>query len=207
MSLPRIIGITGYARHGKDTVARVLVRELGYTRVGLADIMKAALLVLDPMVYVSNDPLDAGTETAVERLSDRIEAQGWEGAKTLPEVRRLLQVFGTEVGRNMLGEDVWIGAAVKATKGFYGSERKIVFSDIRFQNEADFIRRNRGEVWKVVRPDFDNGVPTTHASEREIATLRADWVIPNDGTKSQLQEQVFRALRYRLARADVVVDA
>lgn len=212
MTLPRIIGITGYARHGKDTIASVLSRELGYNRVALADQMKALMLVLDPILhgsaFDSEEPL---------RLSSVVEAGGWEEAKTDPEVRRLLQVFGTEVGREGLGENVWIEALVRNTKGFYPpSDRKIVIPDIRFLNEAEWVRRV-GELWRVTRYDiipdeaqgarqvpFNNGLGVSHASERDIGALLVDQEFTNDGTKAAFQDKILRYLKNRLALVDEV---
>lgn len=185
MSLPRIIGITGYARHGKDTVASVFVKH-GYQRFALADKMKEALLVLDPLL---NDSL---------RLSSVVEAGGWEEAKDSDEVRRLLQVFGTEVGRNMIGEDVWIEVLARSVKGFYDDHGpRVVIPDIRFLNEAAFIRRVRGDVYRVVRPDFDNGVGTGHASEREIGAIFHDARFTNDLDLDHLRAQVERYIKAR----------
>ena len=48
-----IIGLSGYAQSGKDTVAEILVEEYGYTRVAFADIIKQAVYLLDPIVNVS----------------------------------------------------------------------------------------------------------------------------------------------------------
>jgi len=192
VSLPRIIGVTGYARHGKDTVAAVLTRELGYTRVALADKMKELMLILNPC-------LDNGG-----RLSDLYDEGGWERVKETPEGRRLLQVFGTEVGREGLGQDVWIEALAKSTKGFYGNERKIVIPDIRFSNEAAFIRRMHGEVWGVSRPDFDNGlgVNGTHASERDIPLLLrgAEFTFVNAASSAaEFKDIAFRGIKNRAA--------
>lgn len=193
MSLPRIIGITGYARHGKDTIASVLVRELGYSRCALADRMKELLLVLDPY-----------TDADYERLSDLVDAGGWEHAKSFDEVRRLLQFFGTQVGREGLGEDVWIGALAKATPGFY-ADRKVVIPDVRFTNEAAFIRRLGGQVWGVERPDFDNGlgVNGTHASERDIPLLLqgAEIKFVNEASSAHaFSEQVYRVVKNQLCK-------
>lgn len=192
MNLPRIIGITGYARHGKDTIADVLSRELGYNRVALADAMKEAMLRLNPIVRTFTFPKHA------ERLATKVALQGWEEAKKDPEVRQLLQRFGTEVGRQLLGEDVWITALVNNTKGFYGGERKIVIPDIRFPNEAAWIKRV-GELWKVTRPDFDNGIGVTHESERHIPTFKADYEFVNVGSKSNFQDVVLRGIKNRMA--------
>lgn len=199
MNLPRLIGVTGYARHGKDTLASVLTRELGYTRVALADKMKELLLVLDPIV-------DAYANVNGTRLSDLVEEEGWDGAKQLPEVRRLLQVFGTQVGRQGLGEDVWIEALARGTMGFYGGTRRIVIPDVRFPNEAAFIHRLGGEVWRVKRPGFDNGIGVAHDSERYISGLIVDEEFVNADSVDQFKDRVFRYLKNRVAKVDIEVE-
>jgi hypothetical protein len=192
VSIPRIIGVTGYAQHGKDTIAAVLVKEYGYTRVALADRMKEAMLTLDPVIHVGG-LTDPPGPFDFERLRNVVKERGWDGAKKHPEVRRLLQVFGTEVGRNMLGEDVWISALARSVKGFYDDHGpRIVIPDIRFLNEAQFIRRMRGDVWRVNRPNFDNGVGTTHASERDIPAIHADATFTNDLDVEYLEAQTRR---------------
>jgi len=45
-----IIGITGRARHGKNTVGDVLVRDFGFKQYGFADALKEMALRLNPWV-------------------------------------------------------------------------------------------------------------------------------------------------------------
>ena len=45
-----IIGLSGYAQVGKDTVANILVEHYGYTRIGFADIIRKAAYILDPLI-------------------------------------------------------------------------------------------------------------------------------------------------------------
>jgi dephospho-CoA kinase len=45
-----IIGIAGYARSGKDAAAKILVEHYGYERRAFADILRSALLTLNPVV-------------------------------------------------------------------------------------------------------------------------------------------------------------
>lgn len=208
MNLPRIIGITGYAQHGKDTVAAVLVRELGYSRIALGDKLKEAVHRLDP--YIADDNVDivrdlqGGFVQLPARLSVLLEFCDPETVKALPEVRRLYQLMGTEVGRQLLGEDTWIGALGKEP-GVYGSTRKVVIPDIRFPNEAKWVRRMNGEIWKVERPGFTGGIPKTHESERLVSAISPDYVFLNADSRERLQDNVFRYLKNRIAKADVVV--
>jgi dephospho-CoA kinase len=81
-----IIGLSGYARSGKDTVAELLVLNYGFKRMAFADGIREALSALNPILH---DGM---------RLNEVVKEYGWELAKSKDEVRRLLQVLGTEVG-------------------------------------------------------------------------------------------------------------
>ena len=72
-----IIGLSGYARSGKDTVANLLVLNYSIKRLAFADAIKDAVLLLNPI-------LDNG-----RRVSDVVNDYGWEVAKANIEVRRL----------------------------------------------------------------------------------------------------------------------
>ena len=87
-----IIGLSGYARSGKDTVAELLGLNYGFKRISFALPMRDALYRLNPIVKGSI----VGEEL---RLAEYVDHFGWEDAKALPEVRRLLQVFG-KIGRS-----------------------------------------------------------------------------------------------------------
>lgn len=178
--MSQLIGITGYARHGKDTTGNYLVEKYGFTRYAFADQLKSMALVLNPFVdRVYN-----------LRLFTVVQDRGWDEAKKEPEVRRFLQVLGTEAVRDHLGADAWIDALVKRATddGLWGVQgqaykTKIVVTDVRFPNEAAFIKRFGGELWRVKRiesvneyghQDFDNGLGTDHPSEMYIESLKAD---------------------------------
>ena len=45
-----IIGLSGYARSGKDAVAQVLVSEFGFKRVAFADPIRDLLYEMDPKI-------------------------------------------------------------------------------------------------------------------------------------------------------------
>jgi 50S ribosomal subunit-associated GTPase HflX len=47
-----IIGLSGYAQVGKDTVANILVQHHGYKRVAFADKIRECLFALDPIIAV-----------------------------------------------------------------------------------------------------------------------------------------------------------
>ena len=180
-----IIGLSGKAGSGKDTVANILVEEFGYKRVAFGDKIKECLLALDPIVTWNY--YESGYEDST-RLSELVAEVGWDKTKQDPEVRRLLQRMGTEVGREILGEWVWIGAAYRN----FSVKNKVVITDVRFENEAGTIRVFHGEVWRIERdiPAINN-----HASETELDGWEFDRVIQNDGTLEELAIRVREAMK------------
>ncbi len=176
-----IVGITGYAQHGKDTSAKVLVEEFDFVRVGFADALKELALKVDPIVSYHPDALEGLMHVVNDRLSYVVQHQGWEAAKKLPEVRRFLQVLGTEA-RNVLGEDVWVHALDNTLRERM-TAANVVIPDVRFPNEANYVVNHRGgELWRVTRrtsdgTDYDNGIGTEHDSEKHVPNLRVDQEI------------------------------
>lgn len=171
-----IIGLSGYARSGKDTIAGMLIGLHGYGNKAFATPIRKAILTLDPI-------LENGSH-----LSAVVSDFGWEIAKAKTEVRRLLQVFGTEVGREMFGENFWVD---QAFKGLLTSSR-VVFTDVRFPNEAARIKLYGGQIWRVTRP---NVVPVNrHISEHALDNWDFDKHISNTADLEFLKEQVAKAL-------------
>lgn len=69
------------------------------------------------------------------------------------ESRKLLQLEGTEHGRRVLGEDIWINYH-KSWVEVFGSRGidVVIVSDVRFQNEAKYIKTNGGILIKIDAP-------------------------------------------------------
>lgn len=177
----KTIGLSGYARSGKDAVAKILVEEHGYVRVSWADKLREAVYALNPMMV--------GAGLGAMRYADLIDWKGYEGAKDDPifgaEVRRTLQRMGTEAGRNVLGENVWVDALVNTME----NGKRYVIPDTRFPNEALAItERMAGEVWRVNRPGF---TPTnSHPSETTLDGWQFSVNLNNDGTLDDLRINV-----------------
>ena len=168
-----IIGLSGYAQSGKDTVAEMLCDKYKYKRRAFADPMRQALLILNPQL------------DSITRVSDLVDDYGWEFAKKNPEVRRLLQVLGTDVGRKMFGENVW----VKMLMDNLNHEDRVVISDVRFPNEAEAIKKLGGSVWRINR--HNHSAANGHTSEHAMDNYMFNHVIYNDGTIDELEEEVF----------------
>lgn len=166
--IPRItvLGLSGYARAGKDTLADCLVANYGFTKKSFAQPMKDALAALDPNIDVDGYRL---------HLSTALDKIGWEPLKAMStEIRPLLQRFGTEVGRQMFGENFWVDLALNSIP----DGDKVVFADVRFPNEADAIRELGGQVWRITRDGF--GPANDHVSEHALNDYDFDARIDNN---------------------------
>jgi hypothetical protein len=181
--MKRIIGITGHARHGKNTVGDVLATELNYEPHAFADSLRSMALAVNPRVVGDT------------RLTDVVRLEGWEGAKRYDEVRRFLQVLGTEGVRDHLGEDAWVRAMEERLNGkLDDGKTRIVITDVRFPNEAEWVKQVGGDVWRVVRLNYDNGVAKDHPSEAMVDSLIADRRIVAE-TLDELYEEVRKAVK------------
>lgn len=110
--------------------------------------------------------------------------------------RKLMQRVGTEEGRNVYGQDIWLKFTlewmlVHASRGI----KRIIVPDVRFHNEFDFIKDLGGTMIRVNAPkrnraacekEASKGTGTaeqigSHISETELDSGRTfDYTIDND---------------------------
>lgn len=179
-----VIGLSGRAQAGKDTVGMHLVKTRGFERVSFADPLRSMAIDINPMVGWDE------RKQAPEYLQEVVGKVGWATAKELwPEVRRFLQRLGTNGVRDHLGSHVWVNLADEnihelADHGVPG----VVLTDVRFPNEVELIRRWSG-TWAVIDRPGDNPAGT-HASETSLDYAKADLTITNHGSIEQLFAEV-----------------
>ena len=154
-----LIGLTGPAGSGKSTVARLLVEQYHCVPVAFADGFKVPAVALDGL--------------AREQVFGPLPKN--------PVTRNLLQVRGTEQGRDVFGPDVWVRHvdAYLYRLAQMGVAR-VVIDDVRFPNEADFVHHQAGVVWQL-RGRGDPLTPenAAHRSEIPLDLARVDWQIDN----------------------------
>lgn len=168
---PLLIGLAGLARYGKDTAAQHLVNNHNFQCYAFADPLR------DGLMHILNlSPCDFE--------GDRKELP-------LPAINRspreLMQLLGTEWGRNLVHPDLWLILAAQnldLLARTHDSAQGFVVSDLRFENEAAFIRDRGGIVVHLKRSDAKNVNP--HASEAGIAYQNGDWMLTNNSTAEAL---------------------
>jgi len=164
-----ILGITGKARAGKDTFARVMKNR--------SEFHKAI---------------------AIHAFAHELKCDCQKLGFTLDELynnktdvsRRVMQRYGTEI-RRAEDPEYWIHRLVMNT-GFIRDITTFPFvmiTDVRFENEADFIHRCGGTIVRIERPDhlrdlIEHGID--HASETEQERIKCDFSVMNNSTFNAL---------------------
>jgi hypothetical protein len=162
-----IIGLSGYAQSGKDTVANLLTAQYGYKRVAFADPIRKLLYELNPHLSKHHS------------LQEFVDEYGWDTAKKTSEVRSLLQNLGV-AARKVIGESVWVDAAFNQMN----DSDNYVITDVRFENEADMVKASGGEVWRIKRPGIE--AVNSHISEHALDGYKADRILHNGGSLEEL---------------------
>jgi hypothetical protein len=180
-----LIGLSGYAQSGKDTAADVM-KEFGYERVAFADVLRSAVYALNPLMPDGR------------RVQDIVDEMGWDSAKVnFTEIRTLLQKMGTEVGRNLLGENVWVDTALNGLD----PNGKYVVTDCRFPNEAAAIRDRGGIVIRVARAGVKRA--NDHPSETSLDNYDFDDILVNDGPLDWFQTAVRKKMHHEYTTSRV----
>lgn len=184
-----IVGLSGYAQAGKDTVAQLMQQiEPTFQRVAFADPLREMLYALNPLAsrLILSDYRD---DYYVHRpVQEWVDEQGWEWAKANTTVRELLQRLGTEAGRNVLGQDIWVRTGVRKIRELEADGYDVVVTDVRFTNEAEAIVGELGEVWRIERPGTAPVNP--HPSETAMDGWHFDRRIVNSGSYDDLARRV-----------------
>jgi hypothetical protein len=176
-----IIGLTGYAQSGKDSVANILVENYGYQRIAFADPIRNLLYEMNPIVK------DGGY-----RLQGVVDGYGWDVAKTaFPEVRNMLQTLGVGA-RKTFGDMFWVKQALSGLQLF--GEVNYVITDVRYPNEAKAIRDyDSSQIWRIKRTGVDP--VNTHASETAMDGEKVDQIFLNNGTLDDLKVLIQTRMR------------
>lgn len=158
-----IVGLIGEAGTGKNFVAEQVFASYGFFPWAFAWPLKMQVIGREQASYY---------ETMVSKP---------------PEIRTLLQLEGTENGRGVYGDNLWVNTTLAwlETLSDAWDIQDFVITDVRFANEAQLIRDLGGKVYRISAPDRSaasglNATQRAHASETELNTIEPDAVIIND---------------------------
>lgn len=165
-----ILGFTGPAGSGKDTAGAYLIEHYGCRKVSFAGPIYDMLEVAG----FGRPKTQAEKEAIIAELG-----VSW---------RHMAQTLGTEWGRRLVHDDLWV---VSAKRSMLRDGGAIVLTDVRFENEALTIRALGGIVCHLQgRADAMSQVTAGHASETGIAFGSHDVLVDNSGSLQHLHEQL-----------------
>lgn len=166
MSRPKLIGIIGRAGAGKSTVAIELELAHGFDRMRFAEPMKKAMAALGLSADEYDGPLK---ETPCDLLCGKTP-------------RHAMQTLGTEWGRNMIHQDLWVRNWQLRAKKKLDSGISIVVDDVRFDNEVRLIKSMGGTIIRLDRPGRRNGTTMKDHASEQFERLSYDHKVINDNT-------------------------
>lgn len=123
----------------------------------------------------------------------------------LIKLRTILQYFGTDVCRKVLGDSIWIDGTMKKAMNIAIANRLCLIPDVRFANEAKAIKsvkdsRDASLYGVLIAIDGRNVrnidksyVPSQHISETD--KFDSDFTITNDSTKFDLFYKTFQVVQ------------
>ncbi len=122
--------------------------------------------------------------------------------------RELLQKIGTEVCRN-IDKDFWLYALANRVglqhnpitnqweTGVNTGWDDLIITDVRFENEAKFIKELGGKVIFIHRPSTGVQEIDPHVSEAGLSMALCDYCVSNSGDLSFLSEQATRLVNFK----------
>lgn len=180
-----LFGIIGDTGCGKDTMGDHLEKNYNFEKNAMAKPLKKACQI----IFSFNDEQIYGTQEQKETPDPR-----WGNVTP----RKILQTFGSELMRDGmekiipgLGKDIWIRSAQLAYET--SVNKNVVFTDIRFKNEADFIKKNNGILFKIRRNYWNENRDKevmNHISEIEKNEIQSDYIIDNNGSLEDFYHKI-----------------
>lgn len=167
-----IIGFSYKAQSGKDTSVDYLVKTYSFLKDSFAFSLKQSCKIV---FGLSDEQLEYTKE---------IEDPFWHMTP-----RRIMQLAGTEGGRDIFGEDLWIKTLERRVMA--NSTRNYGISDVRYLNEVKAIKSWGGILVRIDRDG--SGTESKHRSEKELDSFtKWDEIIDNNGDFNHLYSQLDR---------------
>ena len=206
-----IIGLVGFIGSGKGTVADILIDKHGFTKVSFADVLKdlTATMFGWPRHLLEGD--------TVESREWRETQDDWWSARLGKPItpRLMLQMMGTEAGRDVFHQDIWIHTVARRIELLRQEGKdKFVIADTRFPNEMEAIKSWGGHIVRVMRGkepkwfetalianqtgDFDlmkTKYHNIHYSEWAWVGGKFNYLITNDSSKIMLEADVIHLIK------------
>lgn len=217
-----LIGVSGYAGSGKDTVGRI-IQYIMACNINPKDPLAIPIekIIASPIEYdwiledssgweikkfagKLKDIASHLTGIEIDDLEDQefkktnLPVEWWttcnEGYVPMT-VREFLQKLGTDALRNGLHENVWVNALMADyTVDEDGDYPNWIVTDTRFSNEAMAIKKKGGIILRVERPGIS--AINAHPSETGLDGWNFDYKIANVGDLLDLKATIISILKH-----------
>ncbi len=215
-----IIGVCGLISSGKGTLGDILEDHYSFSKESFAKPLKDVASI----IFNWDRKMIEG-DTKESRLWREKEDTWWTEKLGKPITPRLvLQLLGTEAGRNVFGAALWSSSLINRLD----KNKDYVITDVRFENEIKDLRKAGAFIVRVKRgsdpkwlefakrikaaesdsytpskysnktylDEFDSSMPHVHRSEWDWANSKIDYVINNDKDLAHLNNEVSRFMSW-----------
>ena len=166
----KLLGLTGLAGSGKDTLADGLLHDYEGRKIAFAGPLKEACQTL--FVLTDAQLHDRDAKEAVDTRWGR-------------SPREIFQFVGTDLLRNLFDTEIFIKTARIRIESLRDTDLLVIVTDCRFENETRLIRELGGTVIHLRRSQ--RPAVRDHESERGLdVNPDSDRTLWNDGTVEEL---------------------
>lgn len=180
---PLLVAFHGLPGVGKDAAANRLVESGTWSKVSFAAPLKRGLseMLGIPMEDIDNPSIKNEPDYKFGR-----------------SIRYMLQTLGTEWGRNLIDDSLWMKLAQESIERQFQHGLNVVNTDLRFLNEAEKVKEMGGYVIHILRNDNVNGDISlktgaqSHASNVTLPTEFIDYTIHNNYSLQMFEDEISR---------------
>lgn len=155
-----IVGISGKAQSGKDTIGNILVTKYGFTRVASADALKRIARNIFGWDAVKDD----------------------KGRKFLQDLAMAVRGYNQDYWINLTLQDITRNTVLN------GKNMNFVVTDVRFLNEVEYLKKNGASIIRVNRPGIQL-LDHVSETELDNYTSFS-FVVENNGTINELENDI-----------------
>lgn len=169
--------ISGAPSSGKDEITKYISKWYGFSKYSLADPVRKIVTIafnLESMYYFND-----------RKVKEKKIKWGFSP-------REMCQMIGDGL-RKVVNEEIWCNNLLERS----GTDKNIVISDNRYQNEIDFLSKHFKVVTiNIKRPGYDGkkiGIKN-HDSETGLTGANFDYIIDNSKNLDHLKKSVDRIM-------------
>lgn len=181
---PLLIGLTGRAGAGKDTVAGYLEDAYGCAPIALAD------PILD-MLGALIQHVDVDGAWLIER-----DLKEQPRPVLLASYRQLARAIGDAL--RAIDADFWVRIAAHHTGQLLAMGNNVCLTDVRYPNEAQELAAMGGVLVCIERPAHELPSVQPHSSESHTDSLAVQHTLINNGSRATLEDQIDRLMEQLL---------